>query len=368
MASYINNLIIGQYRGINSMVISDLNNINIIVGDNNSGKTSLLETIYLLRSPETFTNILATSRLRTQGLTSSAMPYEQFINILPKDGNQIFVQADGEFGNVSLKVVGKEIMTEVIEEDLKYQSAVLKYVKSTGLIGKEVTAFVGNLYSLVNSKRKELPIRFTSISRNLSHISNKDFINVKYLSPISHMTDNTFDKIVRMEGYKSICIELLRLFDPQIEDLVYMRNEHSGRAVEYIKSKNHGMMPLSAYGDGIKKVLSLANAVIESAGGILLIDEIDTSIHYKYYEDIFNFIIKACEKFNVQLFITTHSKEAIDEILKTQEYDENKKGELCDPINVITFRKDEFGKICSRSMSGFDVHCNRELFDFEVRL
>jgi AAA15 family ATPase/GTPase len=171
-----------------------------------------------------------------------------------------------------------------------------------------------------------------------------------------------------MDGYKQICIELIRLFDPQIEDLVYMRNELTGKAVEYIKSKKLGLMPLSTYGDGIKKVLSLANAIVESAGGILLIDEIDTSIHYKYYDDIFNFLIKACMKFDVQVFITTHSKEAIDEILKTQKYDEKQKTKFSDPINVITFRKDENGNIRSRSMSGFDVYSNRELFDFEVRL
>lgn len=368
MASYIHNLSIGQYRGINSMVISDLNNINLIVGDNNSGKTTFLETIFLLRSPESFGNVLSTAKLRTSGLLASATPYENFISIFPKGGNQIFVQADGEFGNVSLKVVGEEIMTEVEEEDIKKFPASMRYTLSRDIIGNEITAFVGSLYSSVNSNRDELPIRFTEISRNYLPVFNRKFINIEYLSPISHITENTFNRIVRMDGYKQICIELIRLFDPQIEDLVYMRNELTGKAVEYIKSKKLGLMPLSTYGDGIKKVLSLANAIVESAGGILLIDEIDTSIHYKYYDDIFNFLIKACMKFDVQVFITTHSKEAIDEILKTQKYDEKQKTKFSDPINVITFRKDENGNIRSRSMSGFDVYSNRELFDFEVRL
>lgn len=368
MASYIHNLSIGQYRGINSMVISDLNNINVIVGDNNSGKTTLLESIFLLRSPESFGNVLSTAKLRTSGFFASATPYENFVSIFPKGGNQIFVQADGAFGNVSLKVVGEEIMTEVEEEDIKNYPASMRYTRYQNIIGNEITAFVGSLYSSVNSNRDELPIRFTAISRNYLPVLNRKFINIEYLSPISHITENTFNRIVRMDGYKQICIELIRLFDPQIEDLVYMRNELTGRAVEYIKSKKLGLMPLSTYGDGIKKVLSLANAIVESSGGILLIDEIDTSIHYKYYEDIFSFLIKACMKFDVQVFITTHSKEAIDEILKTQNYDEQQKDKFFDPINVITFRKDESGNIRSRSMSGFDVHSNRELFDFEVRL
>ena len=138
-------------------------------------------------------------------------------------------------------------------------------------------------------------------------------------------------------------------------------------------------MPLVSYGDGIKKVLSIANAIIEASGGILLIDEIDTSIHYRVYSDIFRFLIKAAKKFNVQLFITTHSDEAIKEILKTQEYtlvQDSEEGMeqtgmsagFIDPITVITLRKNSSGNVRARSMSGFDVLSNQELFNFEVRL
>ena len=90
------------------------------------------------------------------------------------------------------------------------------------------------------------------------------------------------------------------------------RSDVSNRPVEYLKHKRLGNMPLSTYGDGIKKVLVLANAIIGATDGILLIDEIETAIHKKYYNDIFRFIVKACHTFNVQVFITTHSIEAID--------------------------------------------------------
>ena len=104
-------------------------------------------------------------------------------------------------------------------------------------------------------------------------------------------------------------------------------------------------MPLSTYGDGIKKVLSIANAIALSSNGVLLIDEIDTAIHAKYYDDIFKFIMKAAKQYNVQLFITTHSIEAVDGLLKTQVKDDVY-GLNDDPIRVITLRKDrEFNLI-----------------------
>lgn len=123
-------------------------------------------------------------------------------------------------------------------------------------------------------------------------------------------------------------------------------------------------MPLSTYGDGIKKVLVLSNAIARAAGGILLIDEIETAIHKKYYDDIFRFIVKACRAFDVQIFITTHSLEAIDGLLATQDYEEQKTE---DSVSVVTLKR-ERNNTYSRVLPGREVALNREAFGFEVRL
>lgn len=370
MGNSIQNLSIGQYRGIKSLVINNLNHVNIIVGDNNSGKTSFLETIYLLRSPHSFNNILRSSRLRNTLSITSSTPYESFINIFPKNSpdKHIYMHANGAFGNISLEIMGEETITIIDENDMKNYPPSLRHIEEKKLLGTEAPAFLGFMKSSVNSNQKETHIRLINISRSMSSGGlGSDGINVEYLSPISHITGSTFYNILKNDDYKSICVQLIRLFDPNIDDLVYMRNDITGRAVEYIKSQKLGLMPLATYGDGIKKVLSIANGIIAAADGILLIDEIDTSVHYKYYADIFGFLIKAASKFNVQLFITTHSEEAILEILKTQAY-ELETPPKQDIINVITFRKNNAGEIRSRSMSGFEVFNNRELFDFEVRI
>ncbi len=369
MTKYIKNLSIGRYRGIKSLVISNFNNINIVVGDNNSGKTSLLETIYLLRAPHSFDHVVRTSRLRSVSSAASGSMYESFLSIFPKDNHRrnIYLQAEGDVGYISLEVSGEEMTTIIEDADLKNYPSLFRNMRRKEMLDKEIPVFIGNMLSTVNTKHQEIPIRFTAISKSMYYNSLRSEVNVQYLSPISHIIENTFSNIVKNDDYKEICIQLIRLFDPNIEDLVYMRNDITGSAVEYVKSSILGLMPLSTYGDGIKKVLSLADGIVKAAGGVLLIDEIDTSIHYRYYTDIFNFLVKASIKFDVQVFVTTHSKEAIDEILKTQNYNE-KEDDKNDLINVITFRKDDVGNIHSRSMSGFDVYTNRELFDFEVRL
>lgn len=126
-------------------------------------------------------------------------------------------------------------------------------------------------------------------------------------------------------------------------------------------------MPLSSYGDGIKKVLSIASGIARAVDGVLLIDEVETAIHSRYFEDIFRFIASACRKFDVQVFITSHSIEAIDGFLSIVDYEKTTGQE--DPISVVTLKKDWSSSLSyARVLSGCHVHQNREQFGFEVRL
>ena len=51
----IENINIKNYRGIQELNITGLKSINILVGDNNAGKTSLLEAIQIFSNPTMYT-------------------------------------------------------------------------------------------------------------------------------------------------------------------------------------------------------------------------------------------------------------------------------------------------------------------------
>jgi hypothetical protein len=230
----------------------------------------------------------------------------------------------------------------------------------------EANAFVGELKYGIDDKQGSKTIEFHSHSRTTGReIGGNNYLNVVYLSPAEHIHGTKFGKIVRDDLYKEICVNVLRLFDPQIVDILYLKNENTNRPIECIKHSILGNMPLSTYGDGIKKVLSLANGIVQAANGVLMIDELETAIHSKYYDEIFRFIIKACRQFQVQLFVTTHSIEAIDGLLAAQDYGQHSS----DNVSVITFRKDEkITRTLSRTLPGEQVFKNRENFSFEVRI
>ena len=66
----------------------------------------------------------------------------------------------------------------------------------------------------------------------------------------------------------------------------------------------------------------------------------------------------------MQVFITTHSIEAIDALLATQNYDMQND---TDDISVCTIKKISDASY-SRVLPGREVFKNREAFEFEVRL
>jgi AAA15 family ATPase/GTPase len=61
--------------------------------------------------------------------------------------------------------------------------------------------------------------------------------------------------------------------------------------------------------------LLLALALPRAAGGVLLIDELETALHVSALGKVFRWLLDACKQFNVQLFATTHSLETVDAIL-----------------------------------------------------
>lgn len=373
MAVHIESLKIGHFRGIHHLIVENLNHINIIAGDNNSGKTSVLEALLLLRNPNDFTNILRLARMRDMNVFfSGTSVYESFINLFPRDTSRMEITLDAicksEYVNYKLIGEQKKIMMDpedVIKKLYPAKRSIMMRELDSDMV--EVDAFSGELEYEIADRGDKIKVEIDAYATASGReIKRNNYINIVYLSPTEHVRGYVFNRILRNDSYKDICLRILQLFDPAIADLLILKNEDNNHPTEYIKHATLGNMPLSTYGDGIKKVLSLANGIAQAAGGVLLIDEVETAIHSKYYDDIFRFLAKASIQFDVQVFITTHNIEVIDGLLSTQDYEQQNQK---DDISVLTFKKDSNEpRTYSRVLAGRHVYTNREQFGFEVRL
>ena len=360
MEKRINSINIKSYRGLSELELNNLNRINVIVGDNNSGKTSLLEA-RMLASNSSINNAIITSVLRTKMLRAGSF-FNEFINSFPKDGKKYNISMNFEFdsGNkLNYEISGNMVRTLPNPMEIPQVFNTIKVPEQL------IYQFNGNLLIDYAGGKAKNDIKLNAFNclnnRTLKNKSN--IIKARYVSPVDYAGVNSlFNLIIKNDKYKEMVVRVLRIFDPFIDDLLYVVDEF-GEPIESVKSSKLGVVPLTIYGDGIKKTLSIAGGIAAANKGVLLIDEFETAIHIKNYDEIFNFVNDACKQFDVQLFITTHSIEAVDELLKIDELVKESE------INFITLRKDfENNKTISRTMSAKDVKENRKNFGFEVRL
>lgn len=359
----IDSLMIDSFRGIKDLYLENLNNVNLIVGPNNSGKTSILEAIELLRFySDGLFNAYRVARARENTFFKLNSPYETIMNMFPKNDPMKKIEISGicEGKEFNYRFSGKEekVFADFIGKDPYSRN---KFAHMSG----EVDGFNGGIMMYYGNHDERQMVSFNRYS-SISGATNRDKrgFPIEYVSAFAHVQGNTIREIVRNEEYKRICVEVLKQFDNKIEDIKTLPGDVTNQVVEYLYHKELGNMPLSTYGDGVKRALVLANAIAKANNGILLIDEIETSIHEQLYDDIFRFVLKACALYNIQLFITTHSLETVDSLLKTQDYNSQSDS---DNISVITLKKDG-DKTLSRNLSGRHVSENREAFNFEVRL
>lgn len=118
--------------------------------------------------------------------------------------------------------------------------------------------------------------------------------------------------------------------------MMIMKDESERERIKILSKSNKKALPLNVYGDGMKKAILLMSAVIAAKDGILLLDEFETAIHTSAMNKTFKWIIESCKKINVQVFMTSHSKEAIDKVLKCSP-------ECIDDMAVYTLYKDSEG-------------------------
>lgn len=98
-------------------------------------------------------------------------------------------------------------------------------------------------------------------------------------------------------------------------------------------------IPIEVLGDGIKKVLSIIISIYQSRNGIILIDEIDNGLHYKSMPAMWQAILYAAQRFEVQVFVTTHnidSLRSLNNVLTEASF-----SHLQETISVYTLRKDK---------------------------
>ena len=236
----IESLQIQQFRGIQQLSIPRLNHINLVAGDNNCGKTSLLEALLLLRNPGDFTNTLRIARMRDSlnpfGNTSA---YENLLALFPhieSEVKRIEMQARCHGQDVCYALEGK---TQTILLDPEEQKMLFRFsTRRENLLPSECQAFQGELEVRTESGQEKKEISFHEYSTISGRgIASSRLLNVVYLAPFDHLRGGMLSSIIKNDSYKDLCVGILQLFDPGITDLLLLKNEITNRPFKAFHTK-----------------------------------------------------------------------------------------------------------------------------------
>lgn len=299
-----------NFRGFINLQMDDLCPITLISGMNNVGKSSVLDGIFLVFDHTALESFAKLNNFRgLPQLTDPRHLWEPIFHdfdtqkevkiVLSFDGSTSILQysRDDSYLIPENIDVPREVLNQFISSNkpsytLKFQYTRGAYTEK----GHFITNQSGSLRNVDTSEEgnRILPMPYTQ------------FINI----PIIHAQADYVTSVgdLELQDKKEELIENLKLIEPSITDITTIMS--NGVAQIYLKV-NGRLIPLRLAGDGVNKWLIILLSIMAHPSSLLLIDEIETGIHYSAYTDMWRSIAVIAKKYQCQIIATTHSYECI---------------------------------------------------------
>jgi AAA domain, putative AbiEii toxin, Type IV TA system len=305
-------LTVSDFRGMRSLRVERLGRINIVTGRNNTGKTTLLEALFLHAggfNPQLSLTLVALrgrEMFSVQNSPAAEAPWDSlFRNYDTALRPTIEAMLDGARDRIQLRSVHDP-------SDLR---GIPVYVDEKGPPASSPFPDAFQALELTHSRGKEAGVTKHYLvldSRGLRMIPQPSppTVGAFFLSP------SVRDLKGEIEQYGTLVVrkaeepvlEMMRLLEPGLKSLSI--SLESGSPIVYADVDGSSrLLPLHLMGQGISRLFVLATYLVKASGGVLLIDEIENGIHHSAFESLWSAIFAGARRLNVQIFATTHSFE-----------------------------------------------------------
>lgn len=336
----IKSLEIKNFRSLENLQVARLGRINLIVGKNNSGKSTVLEAlrIYAGNAQRGLLEEIAAGHDEKYRLKESEqselepqLPFEDFFT-----GRQ-FPKEEGISISIGEIGPGTELLRiehgflheteELVTNDLGGVTETSTRIRRQRITWEQAEiAESGTVRHVlfVSKGERSIPIlldgygpRYRPAPIDTSGALPCSVIPTQFVS-IDELADE-WDKIVFTE-HEAIVRKALQVIAPEFENLTFVRND-DGPAMprrEFRRSAKVKMsdlprpVPLNSLGDGMLRVLQLVLKVFPAKGGYLLIDEFENGLHFSVQKKVWALFFDLAQKLDIQIFATTHSWDCIE--------------------------------------------------------
>ncbi|RYC68685.1 MULTISPECIES: AAA family ATPase [Spirosoma] len=305
----LRSLDIRNYRNLRHLTIGKLGRVNLLVGKNNTGKTSVLEAIYVWANYgrfQTIYEILETRdgtfestsedpQLRAQALLASL--FTNRVSRTKEDSAQITTDRNGIKSQLTLSL---RLMEPAPSEVEITPTRKLLFFE----VDSDADHNIIQPYHILDAKTRS----------DFSFLQPRDiktqFIRSNEINTVN--VGHLYDEIATTDWEEEV-IYALRIIDPRVSKLNFRTDIVSNKRYPIVRLEDSNQqLPLRSMGDGINRILAIILAMVNCENGYLLIDEFENGLHYSVQEKLWEVIFSLAERLNIQVFATTHSLDCVD--------------------------------------------------------
>ncbi len=302
-----------NFRCFKDLQINDLGRVNLIAGKNNTGKTALLEAMYLHTRP--LTPHVLFDLQETRGLEA---PVEN----LPSFWKQFFYRMNTTQpivikGTGSLSLQQQRLMiSEYTNTSVNARALDRLYsdLVHRGKVGTDAQAVMSSIdrflhFEVATDEDNSLSVFYF---RGPWYYGNRDVEQKSFIMPVQGRPSkqevaNQFSQL-EIDGTLTSLIDTLQIFEPGLSDLRLLSPD--GELIIWVQIQGK-RLPLRLMGEGMNQVCHIALTLITNPECVIFIDEIENGIHYSVQKDVWKAIGKVARELDIQVFATTHSYEMI---------------------------------------------------------
>ena len=322
---------IENYRGFKSYRMDGLAQVNLLVGKNNSGKTALAEAIHLVTAGGDPT-VLSEAALRRGEMTASDDSSRLFPDLTHffhghqiAAGSSFSLRCDNGYPALTVRLVPiLEQLSLFPDVDSpaggSYADEEFETHPTYGVVVEGAIGFGGGARDLALSERGALIFNPRARGRQSVGISEVP-VRPTLFVPTDSVPPRRLSQMWRqaiLDSNQQEVIMAMRLVADSIREIVVLPSDSPQRSMPtsrdwyVLTTEFKKPIPLGSFGDGVRRLMSLALSLSRVGGGTLLVDEIDTGLHYSVMADMWKLVVKKSIESNVQVFATTHSWDCIE--------------------------------------------------------